>query len=88
MRTLKALKSHTYGGKLRKVGDIYEASKSHSNLMVLTGNAEIIGPEKAKEVEKPELKTKRPYVRHNMTAAATPTYSTKVMTDSNGDVTE
>ena len=85
MRTLKALKSHTYGGKLRKVGDIYEASKSHSNLMVLTNNAELIGPEKAIE---PEVKTKRPYVRRNMTASATPTYSTKVMTDSNGDVTE
>ena len=85
MRTLKALKPHTYGGKLRKAGDEYEASKSHSNLMALLGNAEIIGPEKAKQ---PEEKPKRPYVRRNMTAAATPTYSTKVMTDSNGDVTE
>ena len=78
MRTLKALKSHTYGGKLRKVGDIYEASKSHSNLMVLTNNAELIGPEKAIE---PEEKPKRPYVRRNMTAT-TNTYSTKVMDSS------
>ena len=49
--------------------------------MALLGNAEIIGPEKAKEVEKPELKPKRPYVRRNMTATSN-TYSTKVMDSS------
>jgi pyruvate/2-oxoglutarate dehydrogenase complex dihydrolipoamide acyltransferase (E2) component len=40
MKTLKALKGHSYGGKFRPAGSIYNASSRDANLLVLVKTAE------------------------------------------------
>jgi pyruvate/2-oxoglutarate dehydrogenase complex dihydrolipoamide acyltransferase (E2) component len=40
MKTLKALKGHSYGGKFRPAGSTYDASSRDANLLVLVKNAE------------------------------------------------
>lgn len=75
-RTLKALKGHSYGGKFRNPGDVYEASRTDANLMVLLKHSEYyIAPAPVVEV-----KPKRPYTRRNQTADKPVGYDTKVMT--------
>lgn len=79
MKTLKALKGHTYANKFRKPGDLYNASDSDANLMVLVKNSEYFTAEIVPEVPKPEPKAKRTYTRRNLQAGKPTGYSTKDM---------
>jgi hypothetical protein len=78
-RTLKALKGHSYGGKFRNPGDVYEATRTDANLMVLLKHSEYYvapAPTAPAATERP----KRPYTRRNQTADKPVGYDTKVMT--------
>lgn len=55
MKTLKALKGHSYGGKFRPAGSIYDASSRDANLLVLVKNAEYFS---APEVVTPPVSVK------------------------------
>lgn len=76
MKQLKALKPHTFGGKFRKVGEVYESkSDSDANVMVLLKNSEYyvesapVAPPEVPETKTAEPKPRRPYVRKNQTAS-------------------
>jgi len=79
MKQLRALKGHTYANKFQKPGDLYKASDSDANLMVILKNSEYFTPEIVVEVPKPEPKAKRPYVRRSLQADKPAGYSTKDM---------
>jgi len=79
MKTLKALKGHTYANKFQKVGDIYSASDADANLMVLLKNSEYFTAEIVVEAPKVEPKVKRPYVWRNLQSGNPAGYSTKEM---------
>lgn len=73
MKTLKALKGHSYANKFQTVGAIYNASDADANLMVLLKNSEYF----TAPAEVP--KARRPYVRRNLQADKPVGYTTKEM---------
>jgi hypothetical protein len=80
MKTLKAIKGHSYGGLFRKPGDTYRALDSHANLMVLVKNSVYHEHEPvAAEPPAEAPKAKRPYTRKNLSANKPAGYSTKDM---------
>jgi hypothetical protein len=44
MKTLRALRKHSYGHAERRPGDSYEVPDSHAVLLAATGQAEVIEP--------------------------------------------
>jgi len=83
MKQLRALKGHTYANKFQKPGDLYKASDSDANLMVILKNSEyftvVEAPKVVPKTEASADRVKRPYVRRNLQADKPAGYSTKDM---------
>jgi hypothetical protein len=75
MKTLKAIKGHSYGGKFHKVGDTYNAKDSDANLLVIVKNS-VYHAETVAVVETKAMTAEKPKRAYNRKK----TYETKVMT--------